>query len=194
MTSTTIAWFAEESPAAGGSMSRQAVRQASHRRSDGGGTRANGRQPRTARRAVDLGMLNSHLGYFIRRIQLWVFQDFIKTLAPINIGPAQFSVLTVIEANSGLSQSDLAEALGIETARLVRLLDELDRRDLTRRMPSTTDRRSHALHLTQEGQRILKRAKALAAVHEARLAEIIGIKNHEFMVDISKKAIEAARE
>ena len=168
------------------------ARQASHRRSDGG-TRANGRRPRNVREPVDLGVLNSHLGYFIRRIQLWVFQDFIKTLAPIDISPAQFSVLTVIEANSGLSQSDLAEALGIETARLVRLLDELDRRGLTRRMPSITDRRSHALHLTQEGQRILKRAKALADVHEARLAEIIGIKNHEFMIGISKKSIDAAR-
>ena len=172
-------------------MSRQAVRQSSHRH--GGGTRANGRQQRNARRPVDLGELNSHLGYFIRRIQLWVFQDFIKTLAPIDISPAQFSVLAVIEANSSLSQSDVADALGIETARLVRLLDELDRRGLTKRMPSTTDRRSHALHLTQEGQRVLKRAKTLADVHEARLAEIIGIKNHEFMIDISKKAIDAAR-
>lgn len=169
-------------------------RQASNRRPDSGGTRASGRQPRGARRPVDLGELNSHLGYFIRRIQLWVFQDFIKTLAPIDISPAQFSVLVAVEANSGLSQSDLAEALGIETARLVRLLDGLDHRGLTRRMPSTTDRRSHALHLTQEGQRVLKRAKALADVHEARLAEMIGIKNHEFMIDISKRAIEAARE
>lgn len=171
-------------------MSRQAVHQVS-RRTEGGGPRA--RQPRNGRREVALGELDHHLGYFIRRIQIWVFQDFIKTLAPIDISPAQFSVLAVVDANSGLSQSDVADALGIETARLVRLLDELDRRGLTRRMPSTTDRRSHALQLTQEGQRILKRAKALADVHEARLAEIIGIKNHEFMIDISKKAFGAPR-
>ena len=165
---------------------------ASRRRSDSG-ARTHGRQPRNARGPVNLGVLDSHLGYFIRRIQLWIFQDFIRTLAPIDIGPAQFSVLAAIEANSGLSQSILAEALGIETARLVRLLDELDHRGLTRRMPSTTDRRSHALHLTQEGQRILRRAKALASAHEARLVEIIGIKNHEFMIDISKKTINATR-
>jgi DNA-binding MarR family transcriptional regulator len=170
-------------------MSRQAVHQAP-RRAEGA---ARARPSRNGRRDVDLGELDHHLGYFIRRIQIWVFQDFIKTLAPIDISPAQFSVLAVVDANSGLSQSGLAEALGIETARLVRLLDELDRRGLTRRMPSTVDRRSHALQLTPEGQRILKRAKALADVHEARLAEMIGSKNHELMIEISKKAIDAAR-
>jgi DNA-binding MarR family transcriptional regulator len=56
----------------------------------------------------------------------------------------------------------------------VRLLDRLEKRGLTRRLPSPHDRRSHALQLTGEGQRLLKRAKALAATHEARLTEKLG--------------------
>ena len=55
------------------------------------------------------------------------------------------SVLIVIAANPGLSQSDLADTLGIERARLVRLLDRLEKRGLTQRLNSRTDRRSHAL-------------------------------------------------
>ena len=48
-----------------------------------------------------------------------------RALAAHDIRPAQFSVLVVIEADPGLSQADLADTLGIERARLVRLLDGL---------------------------------------------------------------------
>ena len=108
---------------------------------------------RRKRQALELGVLDGHLGYFVRRLQVWIFQDFVRTLASFDIRPAQYSVLVVIEANSGLSQADLAERLGIERARLVRLLDGLEKRGLTRRQPSPLDRRSHALVLTREGRR-----------------------------------------
>jgi DNA-binding MarR family transcriptional regulator len=129
---------------------------------------------RRKRQALELGVLDGHLGYFVRRLQVWIFQDFVRALAGCDIRPAQFSVLVVIEANTGLSQADLAERLGIERARLVRLLDGLEKRGLIRRQPSRLDRRSHALVLTREGQKSLKRMKLLAAEHEANLAGRLG--------------------
>jgi len=143
------------------------------------------RAPKNGRMSsLDIGVLNEHLGYFIRRLQVWVFQDFIRTLAPVDIRPAQYSVLVMIAGNPGLSQSDLAAALGIERARLVRLLDRLEKRGLTRRLASRTDRRSHALHLTGDGQRILKRARLLAAAHEIRLIERLGAEQRKSLLDI----------
>lgn len=144
------------------------------------GPKARGARP-------DRGVLNGHLGYFMRRAQVWVFQDFIRTLAPIDIRPAQYSVLVVIGANPGLSQSDISDILGIERARLVRMLDRLDRRGLTLRLPSDHDRRSHALHLTREGQKLLKQAKMLAAQHEARLAELFGPANRQMMIEVLRE-------
>jgi DNA-binding MarR family transcriptional regulator len=137
-------------------------------------TLAPGDRARRKGRALDLGVLNSHLGYFVRRFQVWIFQDFVRSLASFDIRPAQYSVLVVIDANAGLSQADLADTLGIERARLVRLLDDLEKRGFTRRMPSPSDRRSHALFLTREGQQKLKRIKALAAAHEARIEATLG--------------------
>jgi DNA-binding MarR family transcriptional regulator len=138
-------------------------------------------------KAVDIGVLNDHLGYFIRRLQVWVFQDFIRALASIDIRPAQYSVLVVIAANPGLSQSDLAATLAIERARLVRVLDKLEKRGLTQRLNSRTDRRSHALRLTRDGQKTLRRAKTLAAVHEARLNEVLGVEQRKSMIDVLKR-------
>jgi len=139
---------------------------------------------RRVRRDIDLDVLTQHLGYFLRRAQVWVFQDFIKTLAAVDLRPAQYSVLVVIGANPGLSQAELADRLAIERARLVHMLDHLQKRGLTERLPSPTDRRTHALQLTREGQKVLKRAKALAAKHEARLAEKLGPDAREQMLNL----------
>jgi DNA-binding MarR family transcriptional regulator len=147
---------------------------------------ASGDRARRRARAIELGVLNGHVGYFVRRFQVWIFQDFVRTLAPFDIRPAQYSVLVVIDANPGLSQADLAKTLGIERARLVRLLDGLEGRGFTRRLPSPNDRRSHALYLTRDGQKKLKRIKTLAAAHEARVEAALGATSRSQMLSALK--------
>jgi DNA-binding MarR family transcriptional regulator len=141
-----------------------------------------GRQ--TTRRPVDLSALNAHLGYFIRRTQVWIFQDIIRSLKSLHMSPAQYSVLLVISANPGLSQAALAGTLGIQRARLVRLLHKLERRGLVRRLQSSADGRINALRLTAKGQDTLRRAQALAADHEARLAERFGAERYRIVRDL----------
>ena len=65
----------------------------------------------------------------------------------------------------------------------MRLLDRLQKRGLTQRLASPTDRRSHALKLTASGQQLLKRAKALVMMHEERLIERLGPEPHRMMLD-----------
>jgi DNA-binding MarR family transcriptional regulator len=155
------------------------------RRVDGASNRRQSRaravaQPHRSKRSVELGRLaGHHLGYLIRRAQIWIFQDFIRTLAEVNIRPAQYSVLLVIESNSGLSQSALARTLGIERARLVHLLDGLEARNMVQRARSKKDRRSHILTLTARGRTALTRIKVLADKHEQRLAQKVGVPNHK---------------
>jgi DNA-binding MarR family transcriptional regulator len=146
---------------------------------------ANGRERRTdTDEAVALDALAGHAGYAVRRFQLWIFQDFVKTLATVDIKPTQYSVMTVIGANPGLSQMAVANRLGIERARLVHLLDSLERRKLLKRVRSATDRRSHALHLPAQGQDSLRKFKRLAAEHERHVAEKIGKENRERLLQI----------
>ncbi|MGY4254987.1 DNA-binding MarR family transcriptional regulator [Bradyrhizobium sp. USDA 4516] len=147
--------------------------------------RANGGAPGgEAGDDIGLDALVGHAGYAVRRFQLWIFQDFIKTLATVDIRPTQYSVMTVIGANPGLSQMAVAKRLGIERARLVHLLDSLEDRDFVSRVPSATDRRSHALHLTARGKTALAQFKRLAAEHERHVAEKIGKENREQLLQI----------
>jgi DNA-binding MarR family transcriptional regulator len=140
-------------------------------------------QRRRSRRAIDLDVLNDRLGYFVRRVQVWIFQDFISRLAAMDISPAQFSVLVVVSANTGLSQAELAGTLGIERARLVRLLHRLEQRGLIQRLPSSADGRRHALRLTREGERVLAQAKALSAQHETGLKKRFGPERYQQLIE-----------
>jgi DNA-binding MarR family transcriptional regulator len=141
---------------------------------------------RRSRPPIALGALDGHLGYFVRRLQVWIFQDFIRTLARIDLSPAQFSVLVVIGANRGLSQAMLARRLGIERARLVRVLHGLEERDLIQRLQSATDARRHALQLTPQGRMLLTRARALAGKHEKRLIDKLGAERYELLLKTTR--------
>jgi DNA-binding MarR family transcriptional regulator len=133
---------------------------------------------------IGLDALVGHAGYAVRRFQIWIFQDFIKTLGDVGIRPTQYSVLTVIGANPGLSQMAVAKRLGIERARLVHLLDSLEQRKFVKRIKSKADRRSHALHLTTQGETALAKFKRLAAEHERHVEEKIGKANRERLLQI----------
>jgi len=132
--------------------------------------------------AVDLGGLTGHLGYLMRRAQIWIFQDFISTLEAVDIRPAQYSVLTVIDANPGLTQMSISKALGIERARLVHLLNGLEVRKFVERRASATDQRAHALYLTAKGRSALSDIRALAQEHEQHVAVRFGRKNRQMLL------------
>jgi DNA-binding MarR family transcriptional regulator len=156
------------------------------RRPSAGVAKASGRSAASPAGAEKLafGQLNHHLGFFLRRLQVWVFQDFIQILATMKVRPAQYSVLLIIEANPGRSQAAIGQTLGIERARLARLLHELERRKWISRRASGSDARSHCLHLTADGEKALARIKSLAAQHEARLAEHIGANRRTQLMDL----------
>jgi len=136
---------------------------------------------------LKLGALDGHLGYFLRRLQVSVFKDFIRTLAPMDVRPAQYSVLLLIEANPGRSQAVIGQALDIERARLARLLHGLEGRGWIERCAADGDGRSHSLHLTRAGEKALMRIKALTARHEAWLAEVLGSKRRLLLMDLLKE-------
>jgi DNA-binding MarR family transcriptional regulator len=100
-----------------------------------------------------------------------VFREFTRKLAPLDVTLAQYSVLTVVDANPGINQLAVASALAIERAGLGRLIERLEARNLLKRLPSTLDRRSYVLHLTTEGHKALVRMRAIVYENEKRLAE-----------------------
>lgn len=123
---------------------------------------------------VDIPTLDGMIGYKLRRAQLAVFHDFIDAFAAMQLRPTEFAVLALIAGTPGLKQSEIAGQLGIKRANFVALMDGLERRDLARRRKGERDKRSHSLHLTQEGIRFVERMTVIWAEHEKRLIDRLG--------------------
>ena len=136
---------------------------------------------------LDMGPLPELIGYVLRRAQLAVFQDFFGAFAPFDIRPAQFSVLTVIERNPGLTQSQVAEALGIKRTNFVGMLDELERRGLAERRQTARDKRSYALHLTTEGAALMRRLKPVLKAHESRMVGKVGEDGRDALIALLRE-------
>ncbi len=135
--------------------------------------------------ALRLGELSELLGYSLKRAQLKIFEDFLRCVAPLQLTPAQFSVLLLLDTNPGRNQTEIAATLGILRPNFVAMLDTLESRDLCTRMRATHDRRSHVLLLTDKGRAVLARAKKLVATkHEARLNELLGPANRAALLSM----------
>ena len=140
--------------------------------------RANSRPP------VVLGRLEPLLGYALRRAQVRVFQDFAAEMKEFGLTPGQLGALLLIEANKGLSQSELGGALGIDRSSVVPLIDRLQRRGWVRRAARATDRRAHALELAAGGIALMERLLPRLAAHEQRIAARLPAAERQRLFDL----------
>jgi len=136
---------------------------------------------------VKTGMLDTLLGYQLRRAQSTVFAEFMQTMADDKVTPGQFGVLVLIEENAGLNQSTLAKALGIERSTMVGVIDGLENRGLVERRKSLTDKRAHALTLTDQGDKLLGSIKPKIKDHESRIAGDLNTDELETLMELLKR-------
>lgn len=132
---------------------------------------------------LDHGVLPDLIGYQLRLAQIAVFRDFERTVGDLGISPGRFGVLVLVDANPGITQSRLAEAVGLDRSTLVPVLDGLERRDLLERRQGT-DRRTNGLWLTPKGKRFLARVKRRIAAHEERMLTGMSAKERDQLVSL----------
>lgn len=117
--------------------------------------------------SLDLGLLPELLSYQLRRAQIAGFQDFAAKVGDEGVTPGWFGLMVIVDNNEGLSQTQLARALGIDGSTMVATIDRLEGYGWIRRERSPHDRRTHALFVTDEGQEFLARMVPKMRAHEA---------------------------
>lgn len=120
--------------------------------------------------ATDTSYLESLLGYNARRAALAVIGVFLQRMAPFGLRPVDFSVLTLIAHNPGITSRQLCAALDILPPNLVGMIKSLDQRGLIERRAHPTDRRAQGLHLSPTGKKLQKTAQATATQLESDVA------------------------
>ena len=119
---------------------------------------------------VDTSYLEGLLGYNARRAALAVIEIFIERMAPYGLRPVDFSVLSLIHHNPGITSRQLCASLGILPPNLVGLVNGLEKRELIIREPHPRDGRAMGLHLTAAGEKLAQDAERTATELETQAA------------------------
>jgi DNA-binding MarR family transcriptional regulator len=135
-------------------------------------------------RVIASGMLPGLLGYRLRLAQQTVFRDFAKSVAALS--PGRVGILILIDANAGVTQSGLAQAVGLDRSTMVGLLDGLEERGLIERRRGE-DRRTNELWLTRSGRTRVAQLKRRIAVHERRVAARLTVAERTALIALLEK-------
>lgn len=122
-----------------------------------------------ATRQLDLGGLDSALGFRLRMLEQAVMRSFGRHMDPLEISPTLYSILILVEANPGCRQIELSQALGMHQPNLVERVGLLMERGLVTRREDARDRRANVLELTFAGRHFMQK---LREAHDGHVAEV----------------------
>lgn len=111
---------------------------------------------------VDTSYLETLVGYNATRASLKVIELFMKRMAVYDLRHVDFSILSLITHNPGITSRQLCGALSILPPNLVGKIVTLEKRKLVHRKPHPQDGRAVGLYLTDAGEALMREAEGTA--------------------------------
>jgi DNA-binding MarR family transcriptional regulator len=136
---------------------------------------------------VDTRYLQSLLGYNARRAALSIIGVFLERLAVYGLKPVDFSVMSVIHHNPGVTSRQLCASLSILPPNLVGLIQSLESRGLIERKPHPTDGRAVGLHPTDKGVSLMLQAEVTAYELEIDASSKLTTHQRQTLVQLLQK-------
>ncbi len=143
------------------------------------------------RSGLDISLIDRSVLFQIRRSQTLLGRRFQSRFSDFGITPGEYGVLLLIASNPGRKQTEIADALGMQRANFVPLINSLEARHLMERRAAAQDKRSNALYLTAAGDAFVKDICAAEATFEAECtARLGGAKAREaFMLLLARLSV-----
>lgn len=116
---------------------------------------------------VDTSYLEGLVGYNASRAAITVIELFLQRMAVYGMRQVDFSVMSLITHNPGITSRQLCAALSIQPPNLVAMINALEARELIIRKPHPRDGRAVGLHPTPAGRKLMQDAERTAQDLEA---------------------------
>jgi MarR family transcriptional regulator, lower aerobic nicotinate degradation pathway regulator len=104
--------------------------------------------------------------FLIKRLGFAAKERSFEAFEGTGLQPFHFAVLALLEEDPRETQAAIADALGYDRSHVVRLLDELEERELVMRKRDPDDRRRHVVKMTPAGRKTLDRLRTLVNEQE----------------------------
>ncbi len=124
---------------------------------------------------AELSDLESHLGYWLRRVSNHVSAAFARALQERRLSVAEWVALRFLYDRPGITAAELAHLLGMTRGAISKVLDKLVEKGLTVRVSRPEDQRSQALSLTSAGTDLLPKLVAIADNNDQRYFDCLTV-------------------
>ena len=136
---------------------------------------------------VDTAYLQTLVGYNARRAALTVIGMFVPRMAEYGLRPVDFSILSVIRHNPGITSKQLCSTLNLLPPNLVGKIAALDKRGLVLRHPHPSDGRALGLQLTPDGHALMTQAEVTAFELEKEAASGLSPSERQTLLRLLQK-------
>jgi len=133
--------------------------------------------------------MEAYFGYLVRRLDNKILSSFQAALAQEEITPARFTALSIIGANPGVRQVDIARALEVARPAALKVVNQLIDLGLVEAHPIPSDKRIGALALSARGQAKLAAYEDAVHTHEARICEPLTGQERETLTRLLRKLL-----
>jgi DNA-binding MarR family transcriptional regulator len=103
-----------------------------------------------------------HTGFLLARMGHVAAKQFGGRMEELGLTTRMWGALNVLDAEGALTQQALGKCTGIDPSSMVSTVDDLEAAGLVERRRHPSDRRAHAIHITEEGRERLGRGRQLA--------------------------------
>lgn len=118
----------------------------------------------------DIDLLRDSLAYEIKKAQVRCYEVLFGYFGPDALSPGRMTALCIIGNQPGINQSALADALRVNRASVVKVIDALQSLGYVERQSIPEDRRSYALAVTPAGLAELRRLAQVSRRYEEIVA------------------------
>lgn len=156
------------------------------------GAKGPDQRPRKGLEAASAGALNTDyletlLGYNARRAALRVIGQSAQEMAQYDLKPVDFSVMSVVHHNPGVTSRQLCASLDILPPNLVKIVQSLEAREWLVRLPHPHDGRAVGLHPTDKGIALMQEAEARISALEKIVASQLSPAQQEQLISLLRK-------